>query len=136
MRPHASPADATDRPRSRHFKPLLRLLRFTRPYLGRLLLALLALVVAAGALLAFGQVIRAVVDYGLADGSPRTLDLALLFFLGVVALLSVAIMARSYLLNWIGERVVADVRRPSSTVRWPWTSASTRPTAPARSSPD
>ena len=112
MRPHASPADAAaDRPRSRHFKPLLRLLRFTRPYMGRLLLALLALVVAAGALLAFGQVIRAVVDYGLADGSPRTLDLALLFFLAVVALLSVAIMARGYLLNWIGERVVADVRR-------------------------
>jgi ATP-binding cassette subfamily B protein len=112
MRPHASPAnDATERPRSRHFKPLLRLLRFTRPYLRRLLLALLALVIAAGALLAFGQVIRAVVDYGLADGSPRTLDLALLFFLAVVALLSVAIMVRSYLLNWIGERVVADVRR-------------------------
>jgi len=112
MRSHARPADdAAERPRSRHFKPLLRLLRFTRPYLRRLLLALLALVVAAGALLAFGQVIRAVVDYGLADGSPRALDLALLFFLGVVALLSVAIMARSYLLNWIGERVVADVRR-------------------------
>jgi ATP-binding cassette, subfamily B, bacterial len=112
MRPHANSPDPTgDRPRGRHFKPLLRLLRFTRPYLGRLLLALLALVIAAGALLAFGQVIRAVVDYGLANGSPRTLDLALLFFLAVVAVLSGAIMARSYLLNWIGERVVADVRR-------------------------
>ncbi|MGB5832166.1 MAG: ABC transporter transmembrane domain-containing protein [Thiohalocapsa sp.] len=117
MRPHASTPhastneDTVDRPRSRDFKPLLRLLRFTRPYVGRLILALLALLIAAGALLAFGQVIRTVVDYGLADGSPQALDFALLFFLAVVVLLSGAIMARSYLLNWIGERVVADVRR-------------------------
>jgi len=112
MRPDSSILAATaDRARSRHFQPLLHLLRFTRPYLGRLMLALLALLIAAGALLAFGQVIRAVVDYGLSDGSPHALDLALLFFLAVVALLSAAIMARSYLLNWIGERVVADVRR-------------------------
>ncbi len=102
---------SVDRPRGRHFKPLLKLLTFTRPYIGRLLLALLALLVAAGALLAFGQVIRAVVDYGLADGSSSALDIALLFFLAVVAVLSAAITMRGYLLNWIGERVVADVRQ-------------------------
>ena len=112
MRGHASQLDgALDRPRGSSFKPLLHLLAFVRPYLGRLALALLALLAAAAAVLAFGQVIRAVVDYGLSDGSPRSLDLALLFFLAVVALLSLAIMLRSYLLNWIGERVVADVRQ-------------------------
>ncbi|KAA6185060.1 ATP-binding cassette domain-containing protein [Thiohalocapsa marina] len=111
MRSHPAIGDDAERPGGRRLKPLLQLLAFTRPYLGRLLLALLALVVAAGALLAFGQVIRNVVDYGLADGSTRALNLALLAFLSVVALLSVAITARSYLLNWIGERVVADVRR-------------------------
>ena len=112
MRGHASQTDGTpDRPRGSSFKPLLHLLAFVRPYLGRLALALLALLVAAAAVLAFGQVIRAVVDSGLSHGSRRTLDLALLFFLAVVALLSLAIMLRSYLLNWIGERVVADVRQ-------------------------
>jgi ATP-binding cassette subfamily B protein len=112
MRSNSSDSDAgADRPRGRDFRPLIHLLRFTRPYIGRLSLALLALIVAAAALLAFGQVIRAVVDYGLANGSPRTLDLALLLFLLVVAVLSAAIMARGYLLNWIGERVIADVRR-------------------------
>jgi ATP-binding cassette subfamily B protein len=108
---HANPTDIDDRPRGRRLGPLLRLLGFTRPYLGRLLLALLALLVAAGALLAFGEVIRTVVDQGLSSGTQRTLDWALLLFLGVVALLSAAIVVRSYLLNWLGERVVADVRQ-------------------------
>jgi len=108
---HSSTADLTDRPRGRRLGPLLRLLGFTRPYLGRVLLALLALLVAAGAMLAFGEVIQGVVDRGLSAGTPRALDQALLLFLGVVAVLSAAIVARSYLLNWIGERVVADVRR-------------------------
>ena len=111
MRHQDQATNAEDRPRGRTLRPLLRLLGFTRPYTSRLVLALIALLIAAGALLAFGQVIRTVVDYGLASGSPRTLDLALLLFVAVVTVLSGAIMARSYLLNWIGERVIADVRR-------------------------
>jgi ATP-binding cassette subfamily B protein len=63
------------------------------------------------ALLGFGQVIRTVVDRGLATGSPPALNYALMLFLGVVVLLAASIAVRSYLLNWIGERVVADVRR-------------------------
>ncbi len=111
MRSSMQDASLSDRARSRNIKPLVRLLRFARPYLGRVIIALIALLVAALALLGFGQVIRTVVDYGLAHGSRRTLDLALLLFLAVVVVLSVSIMVRGYLLNWIGERVVADVRK-------------------------
>jgi len=100
-----------NRARSRHLGPLFRLLRFAWPYRWRLAVALTALVVAALAFLAFGQVIRAVVDRGLATGSPTALNLALALFLGVVLLLSASVAVRSYLLNWIGERVVADVRQ-------------------------
>jgi ATP-binding cassette subfamily B protein len=89
---------------------LLRLLGFVRPYLGRVLLATLALLVAAGAVLAFGQVIREVVDSGLATGSEAALTRSLALFLGVVAAMALAIATRSYLLSWIGERVIADVR--------------------------
>lgn len=92
-------------------RPLVRLLGFGRPYLGRLLLAVAALLFAAGALLAFGQVIRHVVDSGLANGSPASLNRALLLFLLVVVLLSGAVGLRSWLLNWLGERIVADVRQ-------------------------
>jgi ATP-binding cassette subfamily B protein len=107
----ADAADNADRARSRHLRPLVRLLGFTWPYRGRLALALAALVLAALALLAFGQVIRAVVDRGLASGSPQALNLALGVFLGVVLLFAASVAVRSYLLNWIGERVVADIRR-------------------------
>jgi len=89
----------------------LRLLGFLRPYLGRLALAVLALLVAAGSVLAFGQVIREVVDSGLKTGSQAALTQSLLLFLGVVGTMAGAILMRSYLLAWIGERVVADLRR-------------------------
>ncbi len=99
-----------DRARSRHLGPLIRLLRFVWPYRRRLAVALTALAVAALAFLAFGQVIRAVVDQGLATGSPTALNLALALFLGVLLLLAASIAVRSFLLDWIGERVVADIR--------------------------
>jgi ATP-binding cassette subfamily B protein len=109
--PHKGGDSGPDRPRSRRVRPLLRLLSFALAYWRRLLVALTALFFGALSLLAFGQVIRAVVDRGLATGSPQALNLALFFFVAVVLLLAVSIGARGYLLNWIGERVVADIRR-------------------------
>ena len=109
MRRHQ--ADTPDRPTTRNLAPLLRLLGFVRPYLGRVLLATLALLVAASSVLAFGQVIRDLVESGLKVGSEAALTRSLLLFLGVVGAMSVAIMVRSYLLAWIGERVVADLRQ-------------------------
>ncbi len=105
------PASDTQRPISRDLRPLLRLLGLVRPYAPRIALAVLALLIAAGAVLAFGQVVRTLVDSGLASSTRGALDEALLVFLAVVAVLSAAVLARSYLLSWIGERVVADLRR-------------------------
>ncbi|WPL19882.1 putative ABC transporter ATP-binding protein [Thiorhodovibrio winogradskyi] len=100
-----------ERPATRNPRALLRLLRFAKPYGLHLFGALLALLVAAGSVLTFGQVIRTVVDSGLSTGSLAALNQALVFFLAVVVLTAAAIVARSYLLNWIGERVVADIRQ-------------------------
>ncbi|MBN2887028.1 MAG: ATP-binding cassette domain-containing protein [Chromatiaceae bacterium] len=108
--PRSAPA-TPDRPGSRHLGALAHLLRFTRPYAWVLLGALVALFVAAASVLAFGQVIRVVVDTGLSTGSVAALNRSLLLFLGVVVLTGAAVMARGYLLNWLGERVVADIRR-------------------------
>ena len=107
---HPTPPPPSQRPMTRNLGPLLRLLGFVRPYLGRVLLAALALLVAAGAVLAFGQVIREVVDSGLKTGSEAALNRSLLLFLVVVLAMAGAILMRSYLLAWIGERVIADVR--------------------------
>lgn len=99
------------RPATRDLRPLLRLLRFVRPYRLRLLTAVAALFLAAGAVLAFGQVFRRVADDAFLSGSAAALDQALLLFLGVVLVLSGSVLLRAYLLNWLGERVVADVRQ-------------------------
>ena len=88
----------------------LDLYGFIRPYRRQILLAVLVLMASTGAVLAFGQVLRAVVDTGLSSGSGPELNRSLLFFLLVVTTMTVAGLARSYLLAWIGERVVADIR--------------------------
>ena len=104
-------ANLTDRPATRNLSALKRLLEFAWPYRRRLALALVALLIAAGSVLAFGQVIRVVVDSGLGTGSVEALDRSLMLFLFVVVLTAAAMMVRSYLLNWLGERVVADIRQ-------------------------
>lgn len=51
-------AAVPDRPTTRNLRPLAQLLVFVRPYRFRVLAAVLALITAAGAVLAFGQVFR------------------------------------------------------------------------------
>ena len=100
-----------DRPVSRDLRPLRRLLGFLRPYRLRLAFAGLALLIAAGTVLAFGVVIREVVDSGFGSGEPAALNRALMTFLLVISLMGLAVGARVYLVTWLGERVVADLRR-------------------------
>jgi len=72
---------------------------------------MLALVVAAGCVLALGQGLKFVVDRGFGSGSPALLDGALAAMIGVAGLLSAATFVRFYLMMTLGERVVADLRR-------------------------
>jgi len=89
----------------------LRLARFVAPYRLKVGVAMLALVVAAGCVLALGQGLKFVVDRGFGSGSPALLDGALAAMIGVAVLLSVATFTRFYLMMTLGERVVADLRR-------------------------
>ena len=73
--------------------------------------AVIVLLIAAGAVLGFGVVLQRVVDHGLSSGSGAALNQALLLFLIVVTVISASVAARVYLLTWIGERVVADIRK-------------------------
>jgi ATP-binding cassette subfamily B protein len=87
------------------------LARFVAPYRRKVAVALLALVVAAGCVLALGQGLKLVVDQGFGSGSPALLDGALAAMIGVAALLSAATFVRFYLMMALGERVVTDLRR-------------------------
>jgi ATP-binding cassette subfamily B protein len=100
----------SDRATSRNLGTLLQLVGFLSPYRGQLALAAFALIIAAGSVLAFGIVIREVVDQGIGSGEASALNHSLLLFLLVVSIMAVSVGARVYLVNWLGERVVADVR--------------------------
>ena len=99
------------RPPSRDLRVLVQLFTFLRPYRGAVLAAVIALLVAAAAVLGFGVVLQRVVDQGLSSGSSAALNQALLLFLMVVTVMAVSVAARVYLVTWIGERVVADIRK-------------------------
>lgn len=73
--------------------------------------ALLALVITAGITLGLGQGLRILVDQGLATQSPENLAKAIGLFFILVLGLAFGSFARFYLVSWIGERVVADIRK-------------------------
>jgi len=99
------------RPSSRELRVLTQLFAFLRPYRGQVAGAALALLVAAAAVLGFGVVLQRVVDQGLGSGSVAALNQALVLFLVVVTVMAASVAARVYLVTWIGERVVADIRK-------------------------
>jgi len=89
----------------------LRLLKFLSPYRWRVAIALTALVVASGCVLALGQGLRFVIDAGFGSGNPAMLNTALAGIIAIAVVLSVATFTRFYLMMTVGERVIADLRR-------------------------
>ncbi|MGR3896017.1 ABC transporter transmembrane domain-containing protein [Pseudomonas sp. 1176_21] len=85
--------------------------RFIRPYRKQAMAALLALVVTAGITLSMGQGIRLLVDQGFMTQSPHLLNQSIGLFMLLVLALAVGTFSRFYLVSWIGERCVADVRQ-------------------------
>jgi ATP-binding cassette subfamily B protein len=95
-------------------RSLSGLLPFLRPYRGRIGLALVFLVLAAVATLAFPVALRSLIDGGLVQSDKGAQVMALREHF--VALFAVAVAlglfsaARFYMVSWLGERVTADVR--------------------------
>ena len=85
--------------------------RYAAPYRLRLIGFALALLVAAACFLALGQGLRLVVDRGFAQGNADALDRGLFFLFAVVVIMAVATWSRFYLISWLGERIIADLRR-------------------------
>ncbi len=84
------------------------------PYIGRypwmLLTALAALVASAGAMLTVPVAVRGMVDHGFSGAGGVAIDG---YFIALIALglaLALASAVRMYAVNWLGERVVADLR--------------------------
>jgi len=102
---------AIDRPASRDIRALGFVFAYLRPHKLKLLGAALALLVAAGSVLALGSGLRTLVDQGFVTGDAALLDKAVLVLAGAVVLMAGATYSRFFLVSWLGERVVADLRR-------------------------
>jgi ATP-binding cassette subfamily B protein len=100
--------EASERGR-RDLRPLARLKPYLLRYPAVLAAALLALVVSAVAMLSVPVAVRRIIDTGFAAGAGG--DGVFLGLVGLGAVIAVAAAARFYFINWLGERVVADVRR-------------------------
>ena len=90
---------------------LTALVQRLRPYRRRVLVAALALVLAAAAMLAVGQGLRAVIDQGFAARDPAWLNRSLAATFALIALLAATTYTRFYNVSWLGERVTADLRQ-------------------------
>lgn len=102
--------DVADRPKGSSITPLRALVPFVRPYKRTLYFALAALLLAAGAQLSLPVALRYLIDRGLLAADAATIDRYFLALFGVAVAFGLFSALRFYLVTWLGERVVADIR--------------------------
>lgn len=106
----SSEEDARRRPRSRRLGPLRGLLPFLAPYKSVIVGAFVALVASTAVTLIIPLTVRQVIDQGFSRENAAAIDSYFLALLGVAFLMGVTSSVRFFLVSWIGERVVADLR--------------------------
>ncbi|MSO97558.1 MAG: ATP-binding cassette domain-containing protein [Rhodospirillaceae bacterium] len=100
-----------DRPTSKNYAYLKRTWGFMRPYTNKLIYAGLALIVTSLATLSIGMGLKFMIDRGLSAGDQQFLNLGFLGLVAIILVISAGTYCRFYFISWVGERVVADVRR-------------------------
>jgi ATP-binding cassette subfamily B protein len=114
-KPNGLDVEAGPRANAKGPRPSLKPLFALKPYLvrhkGMLSAALLALLISAAATLAIPLAVRRMIDLGFSGIEPDLIDKYFATLVGVGLILALASAARFYCVNWLGERVVADMRR-------------------------
>ncbi|MDO9460105.1 MAG: ABC transporter transmembrane domain-containing protein [Alphaproteobacteria bacterium] len=103
--------EAAGRPARRNVGGLRQLAPYVVRYRGLVAATLVALLAASGATLLIPVAVREVIDLGFGANSAGLVHRYFAAMLGVAAVLGMATAARFYFVSWLGERVVADVRR-------------------------
>jgi ATP-binding cassette subfamily B protein len=99
-----------DRSRFRSLRPLRGLATFIRPYRRRLALALAALFAASATQLSIPLALRRLIDSGLLAANAAMINRYFAALFVVAVAFGFFSACRFYLVTWLGERVVADVR--------------------------
>ena len=108
---HKQSAETRNREPSKKLRPLQLLAPFLRPYRIVILLAFIALTLAASAALAVPFAVRFMIDQGFSKNEVAVVDQFFWALFAIAAVLALATAIRHYLVSWLGERVVADVRK-------------------------
>ena len=84
---------------------------YLAPHRWVLVAGLLSLLVASGAMLGLPLALKGLIDKGMAANSGATINTYFIGFLGVAVIFGVFAALRFYFVTWLGERVVADIRK-------------------------
>ncbi|CAM5209400.1 ATP-binding cassette, subfamily B OS=Bosea thiooxidans OX=53254 GN=SAMN05660750_03583 PE=3 SV=1 [Bosea thiooxidans] len=103
-------ADKNDKKARPDFRSLATFWPYARAQKRRIMLALVALVIASLATLALPLAVRRVIDVGFAGGERQLANSYFILLIGVVAVLALASSARFYLVMTVGERIVSSLR--------------------------
>jgi ATP-binding cassette, subfamily B, bacterial len=102
---------AAGRAKARSLRPLRRILPFLKPYRWRIGLAAFALVVSSAATLILPAAGRQLIDHGFDAKAAALIGQYFVAFIIVAAVMGISSATRFYFVTWIGERVVADIRK-------------------------
>ena len=96
--------------RRRSLRPLQALVPYLTRYPWHLAGGLAALIVSAAAMLAVPFAVRGMIDQGFSSSNGHVIDRWFHALLAFGFVLGLASASRVYVVNWLGERVVADLR--------------------------
>ena len=96
--------------RDGRLRKLRKLLALLRPYRARVLLMMVALVVATAAALVPPYLAGLAIDDGIRAGDEDALLLITLAFVGAALVYWAATYAETFLINWVGQRALQDLR--------------------------
>lgn len=85
--------------------------QFIKPYRARVIFAFIALIITSAITLSIGEGLKHMVDKGFSENSAQGLIDSLVVILVISLVLAVGGFIRFYLVSWIGERAVADIRK-------------------------
>lgn len=104
------PSEKRKKPRA-NISGLLDLWPFFRPYLKSIIAACIALLITSFTILLFGKAIKYLIDYGFAKQDSHLLNMALLSFVAITAVMAIAGYYRSSIVNSVTEKAIADLRK-------------------------
>jgi ATP-binding cassette subfamily B protein len=90
---------------------IMALLPYLIPYKREAILALIALAITSMMILCFGKAVKYIIDIGFVKQNQAMLNLILLGFVVAVLIMAIAGYYRSFLINSVAEKMIADLRK-------------------------